>query len=252
MGYSYFVPDGRRAVLGDLFVARLFQGRQAERLLLESALNAACMYRGVERVEGQLMCLTKLPALRPALLGRLEAYPRVLMLRKGLDGLPPQLFPQHDLSYSGWSHTLLHAASELIAAAYRGHVDARINEQYGNAAGARRFLLQTIQQTGAGRFLEPAGIVVRECGLSELCGMCLGSLVGDDVGHITQLCVAPSARRRGLGYELLRRSLRVLREVGCDAASLTVTASNTAAVRLYERSGFHAVASFPAFVWQRT
>ena len=252
VGYSYFVPDGRRAVVGDLFVSRVFQVRQAERRLLESALNAACTYRGVERVEGQLMCLTKLPALRPALLGKLEAYPRVLMLRRGPQGPPAQLFPRHAVSFSGWSPALFHTASELIAVTYRGHVDARINEQYGSAAGARRFLLHTIQQRGAGRFFEPAAIVARGTGLSELCGLCLGSLVGEGVGHVTQLCVAPSARRRGVGYELLRRSLEALREAGCAAASLTVTASNTAAVRLYERSGFHAVACFPAFVWQRT
>lgn len=252
VGYSYFVPDGRRAVVGDVFVSRGFQGRQVEQRLLQSALNAACTYHGVERIEGQLMCLQELPSLRPALLGRLEVYPRLLMLRESLQSLPPHLHTRHDISYSGWSSALLHPASELIALSYRGHVDSRISEHYGSAAGARRFLLQTIGNSAAGRFFEPAAIVARRRTRSELCGMCLGSLVGPDVGHITQLCVAPAVHRCGVGYELLRRSLYVLREAGCLAASLTVTASNTAAVRLYGRSGFRTIASFPAFVWQRS
>ena len=42
-------------------------------------------------------------------------------------------------------------------------------------------------------------------------------------GIFTQLCVLPEARGRGVGYELMRHSLQVLREFGCQRASLTVT-----------------------------
>jgi ribosomal protein S18 acetylase RimI-like enzyme len=75
-------------------------------------------------------------------------------------------------------------------------------------------------------------------------------MVAPEVGHVTQICVAPGVKGKGVGYELLRRSLVTLAEAGAQSASLTVTASNDSAVRLYERVGFDTVRQFPAFVWE--
>ncbi len=83
-------------------------------------------------------------------------------------------------------------------------------------------------------------------------GISLSSLVASDVGHITQVCVAPSDRGTGLGYELMRRSLLALGAHGCRCVSLTVTSSNTNAVHLYERMGFTHKRDFAAYVWERS
>ena len=58
------------------------------------------------------------------------------------------------------------------------------------------------------------------------------------------------ARGCGVGYEMLRQSLGSLRDQGCERASLTVTASNSDAVTLYERIGFRTVRRFCAYVWE--
>jgi ribosomal protein S18 acetylase RimI-like enzyme len=71
------------------------------------------------------------------------------------------------------------------------------------------------------------------------------------MGHVTQICVVPSLKGSGLGYELLRRSLLALLEAGCRQASLTVTTANTDAVRLYRRVGFETAHAFSALVWDR-
>jgi len=63
------------------------------------------------------------------------------------------------------------------------------------------------------------------------------------------VCVAPSHRGMGLGYELLRRSLLALAAHGCRSVSLTVTASNDTALRLYQRMGFTQRREFAASVW---
>ena len=84
-----------------------------------------------------------------------------------------------------------------------------------------------------------------------LCAMSLASLVAPDSGHITQLCVTPSQRGTGLGYELSRRSLQALAAHGCRTVSLTVTAANRDAIRLYQRMGFRNVREFEAHVWER-
>lgn len=81
-------------------------------------------------------------------------------------------------------------------------------------------------------------------------GICLTSIVAANVGHITQVCVAPSQKGTGLGYELVRRSLVALASHGCRSASLTVTTANQAAVRLYQRMGFVNRREFAAHVWE--
>ena len=250
VGYAYFVPEGPRATVGDLFVTDGV-GSLWSHKLLESTLNAACLHRGVRRVEGQLLCLDWLPIARPAIRGVLRTYRRALMLKSGLGGLPAEAPAIDAVRYLPWSDGFLQDASALVVTSYRGHVDSRINDQYSSLAGARRGLEQSTRQLRSGRFFPPAGIVVRQSGSSALIGLCLGSLVSDAVGHVSQLCVSPSSCGRGLGSELLRRAVRAFAGAGCEAVSLTVTASNSGAIRLYERHGFRTIASFPAFVWQK-
>ena len=59
-----------------------------------------------------------------------------------------------------------------------------------------------------------------------------------DEGEILNLCVAPAARRAGLGRALVRALLDCLARRGARAAYLEVRDSNQAARRLYERAGF--------------
>jgi ribosomal protein S18 acetylase RimI-like enzyme len=49
---------------------------------------------------------------------------------------------------------------------------------------------------------------------------------------------------------MLRRSLQVLATSGAKKVSLTVTARNTDAVRLYLKTGFRTIRRFNAFVWE--
>ncbi len=95
----------------------------------------------------------------------------------------------------------------------------------------------------------PASYVAVEPHAGRLAGICLSSLVADDIGHITQVCASNAARGRGIGYELLRRSLESLARNNCRRASLTVTAANTQAIAVYERMGFIKRRDFSAYVW---
>ena len=138
----------------------------------------------------------------------------------------------------------------LIASAYTGHIDSRINDQYRTSAGARRFLHNIVQYPGCGAFYRPASFAAFEAVSGNLCGISLASLVAPVCGHITQICVSPAMRGTGIGHALLRHSLTTLRDIGCRSASLTVTAANDDAVKLYERVGFHTVRRFSAYVWE--
>jgi ribosomal protein S18 acetylase RimI-like enzyme len=74
--------------------------------------------------------------------------------------------------------------------------------------------------------------------------------VAERTGHITQICVSPAWKGKGVGYELMRQSLRSMADARAKAVSLTVTAANENAVRLYERIGFRLRRQFPALVWE--
>ena len=62
---------------------------------------------------------------------------------------------------------------------------------------------------------------------------------GRHVGHIVGMMVRPRERRRGIGRALLQGLIGECRQIGgIEMLTLTVTAGNEAAVRLYETSGF--------------
>jgi ribosomal protein S18 acetylase RimI-like enzyme len=140
-------------------------------------------------------------------------------------------------------------AALVIASAYRGHVDGDVNDQYRSVTGARRFLGNLVQYPGCGAFFQPASYVAVDVWTGRACGISLASTLSPGVGHITQICVVPALKGRGLGYELLRRSLLALAGAGCRKATLTVTLANRDAVRLYEQVGFEIAQAFSALVW---
>jgi ribosomal protein S18 acetylase RimI-like enzyme len=99
-------------------------------------------------------------------------------------------------------------------------------------------------------FFKPASVAAFDRLTGRICGICLASMVMPYCGHITQICVAPGVRGTGVGYEMLRQSLTLLRAAGCSKASLTVTASNREAIKLYEDVGFTTIRRFFAHVWE--
>jgi ribosomal protein S18 acetylase RimI-like enzyme len=171
-----------------------------------------------------------------------------MMAKLGTVPLPPRTDGQFHIQR--WSEDYQQAAAAVISLAYAGHVDSRINDQYRSAAGARKFLYNIVQYPGCGDFFRPASFAAFDPEGGGLCGICLASLVSPACGHITQVCVMPWLKGRGVGYELMRHSLEALREAGCEYTSLTVTARNHEAIRLYERMGFRTARHFNAFVWE--
>jgi ribosomal protein S18 acetylase RimI-like enzyme len=251
VGYTYYVCEERKGLIGDLYVLDSYRTIANEDLLLSSVIDALASAPWVRRIESQLMMLGSpfnraLPLARKA-----HLYPRTFMEIDMSPGasLPP-LKKNLRITYDTWSERRQDEAAQVIAAAYRGHVDSDINDQYRSAGGARRFLLNIVQYPGCGVFLQPSSFVAMDETTGRMCGLCLSSVVSPDVGHITQICVTPEVRGLGIGYELLRRSLQALASRGCRKTSLTVTTANDAAIRLYERIGFARRASFAAYVWE--
>lgn len=250
-GYSYYVIEESKGLIGDLYVLEHFRRPDYENLLLDAALETLFATSPVKRVEAQLMTLRSpfdraIP--RPEFLTVHPRHFMALELSRNLD--LPESAAASDIRVSRWMNSAQEEAARVIAASYDGHIDSEINDQYRSLAGARRFLLNIVQYPGCGRFHAPGSWLARLPETGEMCGLCLSSLVAPDVGHITQICTTPAVRGMGVGYELLRRSLKGLALRGCRKVSLTVTAANEEAIRLYERIGFHTTRTFGAYVWE--
>jgi len=61
--------------------------------------------------------------------------------------------------------------------------------------------------------------------------------LGDSVGEVESLVVAPEARGKGIGGALLEAARERFRQQGFEYWSVAVVEANVAAVKLYERAG---------------
>jgi ribosomal protein S18 acetylase RimI-like enzyme len=249
VAYAYFVCEEHKGLLGDLFLCERFRTPENERRLMSAIVDQLIRTRGIRRIESQLMLARpgQRRALPAAVHGRAFerhfmtcALPRPALAERRMDRVV----------FDHWTERRQDEAAGLIAAAYRGHIDSEINDQYRSAEGARRFLFNIVQYPGCGTFFPPASWVAIDRTGGRICGASLTSMVAAEVGHVTQICTAPAVRGTGVGYELLRRSLESLAAAGARTVSLTVTGANETAIRLYRSAGFEIRKRFPAFVWE--
>jgi len=250
VGYSYFVVEGRKGLIGDFYVRNSYGGDPFETTLLTAVVKGLMSKSGVKRIESQLMLLRNesVPLPFSHLLSR---HNRLFMEADGpvAAKLPGAAVSSH-IAFLPWAERNQEETAHLVAAAYRGHVDSEINDQYRTVPGARHFLTNIIKYPGCGNFSADASTVAVDERTGRVCGACLTSLISGSAGHITQLCILPAIRGQHLGYELLRRSLARLADLGCTTVSLTVTCTNVGAIRLYESVGFRPHSTFPALVWE--
>ena len=250
VGYSFFVYEDYKGLIGNLFVSRPYCGPTEVRLLTH-VIETMQGTPGIRRIEAQLMTFWP-GALEPVFRQeQFEAHCRLFMLLE-LTSAPP--LPAREtpaIQFLPWDERHFDAAAELIVRAYQDHLDSQINDQYCSQAGAVRFLRNIIHYPGCGSFQQAGSLLAFQGQAGGLCGMVLTSVVGPGVGHVTQVCVTPEFQGSGVGYELMRRGIESFRESGFNSVSLTVTAANRQAVRLYERMGFGTLKEFSAFVWNR-
>ena len=252
-GYSFFVYEQSKGVIGDLFVrdgGRTPNRREVEERLLTHVIETLQQSPGIHRVEAQLLAHDTGEVARPFLAQGFSRHPRVFMNYEM--ALHPQTAPPlaPEFEIRAWSEEQYQAAAALITVAYRGHVDSDINDQYRTLTGSLRFLNNIVRFPGCGTFDARASFVVIDRRTRTLVGLILCSQVRADVGHVTQVCVLPEYRSAGLGVVLLAATTRSLRERRFRAISLTVTQANDRAIALYERIGFESKRVFDAFVWE--
>jgi ribosomal protein S18 acetylase RimI-like enzyme len=257
-GYTFAVYEGNKAVVGDAFAAGLGHARDllTTQTLLLHQMELLRHTPMVNRIEAQLLLANAGELWEPFAGPEMRLYPR-LFLECDLEPRPRLPWKRgsneltalpEDLTLAQWVAADYQVAGELIQVAYAGHMDAEINDQYRTLHGAMRFLHNIVRFPGCGVFDPQHSWVLREKTTRAAVGLVMASRVARDVAHITQFCVAPQYRGRGLGSLLLRHTLAMLRGAGFAAITLTVTEANASAVHLYERYGFRTRHRFDAVV----
>jgi GNAT superfamily N-acetyltransferase len=251
-GYGYaIVEDNNKGLIGDIYVRSAWRRGDAEVRLFRTMLESLIATPGVLRIESQLMLIGSGTAKALQRERFVRLFERMLLRLDAGTRLPPgRAVPPFRFRIEPWGDHHYDGAATVISLSYMGHIDAQINDQYRSFLGARRFLYNVVQFPGCGTFFRPGSFLALDMVTGWVAGISLCSFVGDYVGHITQLCVTPNAKGMGLGYELMRRSVEELRRAGAKRITLTVTAANEEALRLYARSGFAEVRRFYAYVWE--
>jgi ribosomal protein S18 acetylase RimI-like enzyme len=252
-GYSFFVYEGSKGVIGDLF-AIAENGTQAklEGQLVTHVIATLQQSPGIHRIEAQLLVHDAGQVARPFVAEGFQRYPRIFMtlpLRAGALATRRRKLPDQ-VEIRPWQDEDYQPAAAVIAAAYRGHIDSDINDQYRSLNGSLRFLNNIVRFPGCGVFDPAASFVAFDRNSHHLVGVLLCSRVKDDVGHVTQVCLVPEMRGHGIGEYLIADTAASLKRRGFSMLSLTVTEANSGAVELYKRLGFKSDRIFDAFVWE--
>lgn len=256
VGYIFCVYEGDKAVVGDVFAlpspAEPNFAVDVECSLLEHLIELLQHSPGIDRIESQLLLHPHGSHSGPLLRAGFHMYKRLFMeldLSAADSKEEPPPLPE-GLELRPWRDADFSPAGRLISEAYRGHLDSVINDQYRSVPGSLRFLHNIVRFPGCG-FFDPAASWVLASRRDEIIGLLLCSRVREDVGHVTQICVARQHRHLGLGARLLTECALELKQRRFRALTLTVTAENSNAVELYQRRGFLTRHTFDAMVWER-
>jgi ribosomal protein S18 acetylase RimI-like enzyme len=258
-GYVFCVYEDSKAVIGDVFASpsRPSEATDAEVecRLLEHLVELLQNSPGMERIESQLLLHPHRTHARIFERAGFRLFRRLFLeLDLTAAGPAPPVRDSHGslagLELRRWDERDFSVAGRLIASAYEGHLDSFINDQYRSNAGSLRFLHNIVRFPGCGLFDAPASRVIIDRLSGDMVGLLLCSRVRDDVGHVTQICVAKTHRGLGLGSVLLDACAADLRKRHFQALTLTVTEANENAVALYRKTGFVERHSFDAMVWE--
>ena len=254
-GYCFFVYEGAKGVIGDMFVDPFgYSPQQVHNIqqdLLNTVIETLQQSPGVHRIEAQLLIHAAGEASQEFIDAGFRCYARFFMEVPISNGLTAPSRPlQQEIEIRPWMDADYQNAAQIITAAYRGHVDSDINDQYRSVPGSLRFLNNIVRFPGCGVFDPGSSFVAVHRPTRQTIGIILCSRVRKDVGHITQVCLMPDFRSSGIGEHLIEASARALRSRGGRMLSLTVTEMNHRAVGLYQRLGFQVRHTFDAFVWE--
>lgn len=250
VGYTYYVVNSPVGFIGGLFVMRRQASLPAYNLLFQNAFQALLANPGVERIECQLFPFNEdvTPLFEEAGFEARRRYFLSLSLadeadRSGdLRDLP--------VTIQEWKPEFFEEATAVIRNSYRNSPDFELCLDYQSVEGCARFLRNLIENPGCGAF-DPGESTLAFDENGNLCGLLIVTRISDQVAMIPQISIRRDWQGRGIGTALLRKFFHSAKESGLSRVTLSVSADNEGAYRLYRRLGFGESQVFHAYIWRR-
>src|SRR5438045_4503237 len=157
-GYSFFVYEGAKGVIGDLYVDDTFgeqRRRATEQKLLTHVIETLRNSPGIHRIEAQLLVHETGAVAQPFIREGFAKHARLFMslpMSGPQASATPSARALPGLEIRRWSEAAFQPGAAGITAAYRSHVDSEINDQYRTIAGSLRFLNNIVRFPGCGVF----------------------------------------------------------------------------------------------------
>src|SRR5271165_4003926 len=122
IGYSYFVCEDGKGLIGDLYILKRHRSADGEYALFQSSLDAMWQTPGVRRVESQLLMLMDVGQRQVPYKKWCHSYPRLFLEPPLKPSLPPRrLSPS--IAVRPWTEAWQEATGRLMAGAYQDHID---------------------------------------------------------------------------------------------------------------------------------
>jgi ribosomal protein S18 acetylase RimI-like enzyme len=262
-GYCLYFREGSKGLIGSLFVEPGNQQPGCAVDLLRKSLDALFGFVDIRRIEAQLPHFS-MDQIGPYFRSRaFQTYLRQFMTFRLAEspasggsfashpGSRWPVGPRGDFIFKPWERKYDRDAAHLLHDVYRNHIDAAVNDQYCSLEGTMRLVESIVRHRGCGDYLPQASIAAIHVPSRKLAGILGLTAVRPGTAHIPQIAVAAGYQGIGLGSAMARTAFEKLARSGFAEVSLTVTALNSRAVRLYERMGFRTFREFGAFVWDR-
>lgn len=251
VGFSYYVVEGGRGSIGDIYVSRSWRGLGIDRQVTAVVLDELEHTPAARRIESQSVGIGNEASTALLEARGFERFDRQYMTMElvSSDCSPSgtQESEAAGVSIRPWKEDDFARAAEVIHRSYRGQHDSRINTQYRSESGCAELLTILTDHIWCGEFLNGVSHVAYQSATGRLVGVLIGSQIAPGAGHIGQISVLPAHQGRGLARRMINSALTEYVRRGFDSVSLAVTSENASALHLYESCGFRTIHTFPVF-----
>jgi GNAT superfamily N-acetyltransferase len=248
--YATYAIDGDRGIVGSCFALPRARAKGFEAMLTQRILDRLLAERP-RLIDCQTLFSSAPDLVEPFASRGFASAPRVYMTLSRADWLATrqEARPMRSHPLPGHRNDLRPLARVIHEAHAENHgMDA--SSSFDTLESCERILSQIVLDEVCGPFDPHASRRLEEKG--RLVATCIVTWPHHGVAHVSEVATAPSHRRLGLARLCLEESLReAFERSGATAATLSVTASNTAARALYESSGFVPRVSYESHVWRR-
>lgn len=258
--YATYAVDGHRGVIGSIFAAERarLEGLEAilvERILrrLELAIVNPADSSGTDPDPPTIDCQTLFSSDRelsqPFRAMGFDSATRVYMDLEKEAWRRPERSSAILPAFRRFARFDISAAAQLVYEAHRETCPLDACSSFDTRDSCERILRQIVIDEVCGSF-DPSGSRVVENDQGMLALVIL-TWPYPAVAHLSEVATATPFRRRGLGRECLAEALSVaFDQGGAKSVTLSVTASNHAAIALYDSLGFRPRVPYLSHVWR--